>query len=156
MGSRTFYRPAVAAALLIGAYITANNAVSVWAEHATRQAVKRDFNLAPTLVVANPVPFEFWKREMLWRDKIHFGQGIYLAPDRVTLTGKVGVHNASRHVSVRNNDDAQAFLFWARMPIVSQGGDGASREISISDQRFVNPMVGDRFTVRMKPADLGK
>lgn len=156
MGSLKFYRPAVAAALLIGTYIAANNVVSTWAEHATRQAVKRDLKLEPNLVVANPVPIVFWKREMLWRDDIHFGQGIYLAPDRVTLTGKVGVQNASPGLAVRNNKDAKAFLFWARMPIVSQRGEGANREIAISDQRFVDPLVGDRFTVRMKPEDFAQ
>jgi inner membrane protein len=156
MGSLKFYRPAVAAALLIGTYITANNVVSTWAEHATRQAVKRDLNLAPTLVVANPVPIQFWKREMLWRDEAHFGEGSYVAPDRVTLTGRVGVHNASPRLAVKNNKDATAFLFWARMPVVSQRREDANRDIAISDQRFVDPMVGDRFTVRVKPEDLRK
>lgn len=154
LGSLKFYRPAVAAALLIGTYITANNLISAWAEQATMQVVKRDLNLTPNLVVANPVPIIFWKREMLWRDKTHFGQGIYLAPDHIILTGKVGVHNASAPLAVKNNKDAKAFLFWARMPVVSKRGEGANREIAISDQRFVDPLVGDRFTVRMKPEEL--
>lgn len=156
MGSVKFYHPAVAAALLIGSYITTNNAVSAWAEQATKQAVKRDLNLAPVLVVANPVPLEFWKREMLWRDETHFGQGIYVAPDHITLTGKVGVHNASRPLAIRDNKDAKAFLFWARMPVISQRVEGTNRETAISDQRFVDPMVGDRFTVRVQAEDLGE
>ncbi len=151
-----FYRPAVAAALLIGAYITANNAVSAWAEQATKQAVKRDLNLAPILVVANPVPIQFWKREMLWRDETHFGQGIFVAPDHIAWTGKVGVHNASQPLAIKDNKDAKAFLFWARMPVISERAKGAKGEIVVSDQRFVDPMVGDRFTVRIKPDHLGK
>lgn len=155
-GSLKFNRAAVVAALLIGGYITANNAVSARAEQITTQAVKRDLNLVPKLVVANPVPIQFWKREMLWRDDIHFGQGIYVAPDKVTLTGKVDVHNASQPLSVESDKDATAFLFWARMPVVSVRGEGNARELAISDQRFVNPMVGDRFTVRIQPEQTRK
>lgn len=155
-GSLKVTRPAVTAALLIGAYIAGNNAVSASAEQVTMQAVKRDLNLTPKLVVANPVPLQFWKREMLWRDDIHYGQGIYLVPDNVKLTGAVGVHNASRRLSVESDKDAKAFLFWARMPVISVRGEGNDRDIAISDQRFVSPMVGDRFTVRIQPEQLRK
>lgn len=155
-GSLTFHRPAVAAALLIGGYITANNVVSARAEQVTMEAVKRDLNLTPKLVVANPVPIQFWKREMLWRDDIHYGQGTYRAPGSVTLTGAVGVHNASQPLSVASDKDAKAFLFWARMPVVSAHGDGNDDDIAISDQRFVSPIVGDRFTVRIQPEQLRK
>jgi len=155
-GSLKFTRPAVAAALLIGTYITGNNAVSARAEQVTMQAVKLHLNLVPKLVVANPVPIQFWKREMLWRDDIHYGQGIYLAPNNLTLTGAVGVHNASQRLSVESDKDAKAFLFWARMPVILARGEGNDRDIAISDQRFVSPMVGDRFTVRIQPEQLRK
>lgn len=144
-----YNRPALTAAALIGVYIIGNNAMSGWAEQATRAVVQRDLNLAPTMVVANPVPLQFWKREMLWRDTTHFGQGSFVAPDHVTLTGQIGVHNASQAASFAENRDAKAFLFWSRMPIISTRAKGTERETAIGDQRFTDPLVGDRFTVRI-------
>lgn len=140
-------RPAMIAFGLVATYIAANGAMSSHAEHITAQAVTRELNLTPTLVVANPVPVQFWKREMLWRDNTHFGDGAYAAPGRVTLNGAIGIHradNAAKAVLVGRKTDARAFLFWSRMPVVVDSDEGQTR---ISDQRFADPMVGDRFTV---------
>lgn len=140
-------RPAMITFGLVATYIGANGAMSSHAEQITAQAVKREFNLTPTLVVANPVPAQFWKREMLWRDNTHFGHGAYAAPSQVTLNSAISIHradSAAKAVLVGRNTDARAFLFWSRMAVVVDSDEGQTR---ISDQRFANPMVGDRFTV---------
>lgn len=140
-------RPAIIAFGLVVTYIAANGAMSAHAEKTTAQAVKREFNLTPTLVVANPVPVQFWKREMLWRDSTHFGAGAYAALGKMTLNDAIGIHradSAAKAVLAGRNADARAFLFWSRMPVVVDSDEGQTR---ISDQRFVDPMVGDRFTV---------
>ena len=41
--------------------------------------------------------------------------------------------------------DAAAYLFWSRMPVLEQN----DYKIVISDQRFKDPRVGDRFTLRI-------
>ena len=40
-----------------------------------------------------------------------------------------------------------AYLFWSRMPVVQTVSAGDGKFMNISDQRFGNPMVSDRFTV---------
>jgi hypothetical protein len=54
-------------------------------------------------------------------------------------------------------EDAQAFethiargtplLFWSRMPVAEIVGDGAKKTLKVSDQRFSDPLVGDRFSM---------
>jgi len=41
----------------------------------------------------------------------------------------------------------RAFLFWSRLPVVVNRGDGPL----LMDQRFMSPRVGDRFSVRLAP-----
>jgi inner membrane protein len=46
------------------------------------------------------------------------------------------------------NADVRAYIFWSRMPIAEIEPDGA---VVIRDQRFLDPRVGERFTVRITP-----
>lgn len=142
--------PAVASFAAICAYIFANGLITGRAEQLTADAVEQKHNIAPSLVVANPVPVQFWKREMLWRDGIRYGQGTY------TVFNDVRVDDSARphYMGV---EDAAAFdkyivsnssmLFWSRMPVVEIVGEGAERTLKVSDQRFSDPLVGDRFSM---------
>lgn len=149
-GATNWTTPAVGSLAAICVYIFANGLITGRAEKMMSQAVERKYDLVPSLVVANPVPIQFWKREMLWRDKTHFGQGAFSAPDAVTVDGTVGIHQmdgSKTRLLVQDDVDGAAYLFWSRMPVVKRsGGDGEGR-LDISDQRFGNPMVSDRFTV---------
>jgi inner membrane protein len=145
-GKPNWRGPAVASFTAICAYIFANGLITGRAETLTAVAVKEKHNIIPSLVVANPVPVQFWKREMLWRDRTRYGQGIYSAPNSVILQRDVGVHKmggTQTEALVKHDVNAAAFLFWSRMPVVR----ASDENISISDQRFGNPMVSDRFTV---------
>jgi inner membrane protein len=42
------------------------------------------------------------------------------------------------------NEDGAAYVFWSRMPVVTQTKAGPV----IRDQRFTDPRVGDRFTLK--------
>jgi inner membrane protein len=48
----------------------------------------------------------------------------------------------------KSNDELRAYLFWSRMPIVD--GDLAATSYLVRDQRFMDPLVGDRFSVNVK------
>lgn len=143
--------PAVASCLAICAYLLANGLITGRAEQMTARQVEHQHGITPTLVVANPVPVQFWKREMLWRDRENFGSGQFSVPGVVLLDGTTRRHGAGDSQSLatfRNNGDARAFLFWSRMPILEERGDGNNRQVMISDQRFYNPdMLRGRFTV---------
>ena len=51
-------------------------------------------------------------------------------------------------VAARTDPQVRAFLFWSRMPFAVREADGA---ITLRDQRFTNPLTGDRFKVRIAP-----
>jgi inner membrane protein len=149
-GKTNWRIPAVASLVAICAYIFANGLITGRAERLMAQAVERKHDLVPALVVANPVPVQFWKREMLWRDRTHFGQGTFSAPDTVVVDSSVGIHQMDgdkTKAMVKDNLDGAAYLFWSRMPVVQRSGEGGDKKLDISDQRFGSPMVSDRFTV---------
>lgn len=142
--------PAITSMTAIFLYIIANGLITGRAEQLTAKAVQRQFGIVPAMVVANPVPVQFWKREMLWRDSHHFGQGSFSVPDQVILDPKIGRHdmsNASALADLYKDKDAKAFLFWSRMPVLREEQREASQVRILSDQRFGNPLVQDRFSV---------
>jgi len=144
--------PAVGSFAAICAYILANGLITGRAEQLTAQAVEKKHATIPTLVVANPVPVQFWKREMLWRDATRFGAGTYSAPSDVVLGDRLGPHQMDEirtKALTKGDPDGTAFLFWSRMPVVKFVGKADDRNMKISDQRFADPMVGDRFTVNI-------
>lgn len=149
-GATNWRIPAIGSFVAICVYIFANGLITGRAERLMAQAVERKHDLVPTLVVANPVPVQFWKREMLWRDTTHFGQGIFSAPSAVVVDDHIGIHQmdgTNTKAMVKRDSDGSAYLFWSRMPVVRLSGEGGKRQLNISDQRFGNPMVSDRFRV---------
>jgi inner membrane protein len=145
-------RPAWVGFAAICAYIFANGMISNRAESHFHTAIEPATGERPTLVVANAVPVQFWKREMAWRNDRVFGGGSYhlLAAPKI---GKTPIpHNMNDlrvQAAIRSgNADARAYIFWSRMPIAEVEPDGT---VVIRDQRFMDPRVGDRFTVRIKP-----
>ena len=82
---------------------------------------------------------------MLWRDGAAFGSGDYALGGGMRL----GANRQNLYPSVdlrtlRKSDPvARAFLFWSRMPVVER--DGAM--LRLSDQRFANPVGGNRFSL---------
>ena len=142
--------PAVASFSAICAYIFANGLITGRAEQLMAEAVEQKHNIIPSLVVANPVPVQFWKREMLWRDNMRYGQGSYTAPSDIVVDNNVGLHQmegARTKALAKEDMNGSAYLFWSRMPVVRVVGEGADKKMNLSDQRFGNPIVSDRFTV---------
>jgi inner membrane protein len=140
-------RPARAALIGALAYIGVNMAITARAE----SWMKNDAPYAP-VAVANAVPVAFWQREVLWRTKERYGSLPYSVfgplPARTTRAENakaIGVSDLALAAAVTGNRDAKAFSFWSRMPIAQRDGD----TIVLRDQRFDNPLIGDRFSVRV-------
>jgi len=141
-------RPAVAAFAAICVYILANGLIT---GHAERLASTRlaELRIAPTLVVANPVPVQFWRRALLWRDSASYGSGSFIVGQAVS-----GLRSAaplrlddSRLAAAASLPDIAAFLFWSRMPIVVD--DEAGRAF-LTDQRFASGIARGRFAIPLE------
>jgi inner membrane protein len=150
-------RPAWISFAIVCAYIFANGLISGKAEAETKSLLDQTVFAAgvpdaiqrsPEMVVANPVPIQFWKREILWRDESAYGSGEFNLFDGLVLNKEHKIPEYSRFLSpeiARSSDDAAAFLFWSRMPVITAVG----ARVTVRDQRFMDPLVGDRFTVRV-------
>lgn len=171
-------RPAWISFMAICAYIVANGLITGKAESDGQVLVEKAYDVRPDKVVANPVPVKFWERQILWRveekDKLHasFGDGYFSvlsgarlyqrsgfsdsSPETLTAEDLTAADQNSLQVNypdliepvlkaAKDNKDLQAFLFWSRMPVIVRTGD----QIRVSDQRFDDPLVGDRFAIRI-------
>ncbi|MGL5836901.1 MAG: metal-dependent hydrolase [Sphingorhabdus sp.] len=149
-GQGNWQRPAWIGFTAICAYIFANGLITERAERMTAKAVNKQHGIEPTLVVANAVPVQFWKRDMQWRDEMRYGYGWFTLPGNVYVADKVRAHemdNPRILIAAGAYPDAKAYLFWSRMPVATVRGKGDERKLVISDQRFDDPRVRDRFTV---------
>lgn len=171
-------RPAWISFAAICAYIVANGLITGKAESNGYELVENAYDIRPDQVVANPVPVKFWERQLLWRSEMAarkgatFGDGYYsllsgaslyqyqrlpdrppqiLTPDNLAAADKVAVRKndpavvRSVYEAAKDDKSLRAFLFWSRMPIMEKKGD----QIQISDQRFDNPLLGGRFSIRI-------
>jgi inner membrane protein len=149
-GAGNWQRPAWVGFTAICAYIFANGLITERAERMTTAQIERQHGIKPDLVVANAVPVQFWKRDMQWRDDKVFGFGWFSLPDDVFVHGKlqpISMDDPRIAKAVANDAQVRSYLFWSRMPSAEQYGKG----LVISDQRFGDSKVRDRFTITIKP-----
>jgi inner membrane protein len=153
-GLVNWQRPAGTAFLGICAYIFANGLITSRAEYDGYAQLTQKMDIRPAdnsrlVVVANPVPLAFWKREMLWRDAPFFGKGVYsLGRGASWVSESRDAHpdpGSDWSVLQYQNADLSAFLFWSRMPVVEIRVEDDERKLVVSDQRFGNELVRDRF-----------
>ena len=156
-GGSHWQRPAWISFAAVCAYIFANGLITGKAEAETRQLLTEraaDVSAAElvqrraAMVVANPVPLQFWKREILWRDDSAYGLGAFGLLDGVTLARQQTIRGNTdvlKSEVARSSRDGAAFLFWSRMPVVEATG----AVVTVRDQRFMDPLVADRFAVRV-------
>lgn len=138
-------RPAWIGFAAIGAYIAANGLITTHAESLTGKLLKR-LAVEPELVVASPVPVQFWKRQMLWRTAGQHGDGSYDALAREFAVSTWLEPSNLDHPALaasRDRSDVRAFLFWSRMPIVVEHNGRAF----LADQRFRTSMTRGSFLV---------
>ncbi|NJM50380.1 MAG: metal-dependent hydrolase [Sphingomonadales bacterium] len=154
-GKGDWQRPAWISFTAVCAYIFVNGAITGHAEALAYDRLRASgytISQRPILqIVASPVPVTFWRREILWRDQKNFGQEDYTLLSDFKIHGKVGFINYPNEMVRRAalvNEDMRAYIFWSRMPYAQVITKGPQSEIIIRDQRFSNPLAGDRFTAR--------
>ncbi len=138
-------RPAIAAFAAICAYIFANGLITGQAERLASARLAK-LRIAPALVVANPVPVQFWRRTLLWRDSASYGSGGFVLGQPVSGLGSAAPLRLddARLAAAAARPDIAAFLFWSRMPIVVD--DEAGRAF-LTDQRFASGVARGRFAI---------
>jgi inner membrane protein len=144
-GRDDWRRPARAALVGLAAYIVLNMGISSFAAERVRMDAPY-----PTQVVTNPVPLAFWQREVLWRTESRYGNVSWSPFGQREHTGRGEPLNmADPRIAQWSKGDpqAEAFLFWSRMPIAQPGANS----IVLTDQRFKDVPTRDTFTVTLKP-----
>lgn len=150
-GAADWQRPAWIGFTVVCAYIFANGLITGAAERTTAAALLASGHKDP-LVVASPPPLAFWTRDVFWRDAGRYGAGSFTPGSGGTLdiSGKpTGMADPRLATWVKADPAARAFLFWARMPVAEPAGDA----IVLRDQRYMQALARDRFTVRVKAPD---
>lgn len=158
LGLAYWTRPAWIGFAAIGAYIVANGLITEQAERAvlTKLIADRDLNSShpDPLVVANPLPIEFWRREVLWRE--YGGSESLLGSTHWSLfRGSAPLEHGyssglnDPYIRIWGDGDAslKAFNTWTRMPYAFATRD----KIEICDQRFSDSRVASRFCVVLRP-----
>ncbi len=128
-----WHKPALAVLAGIGVYAALNLGITHRMETAARHRLAA---VQPTMVVANPEPLLFWRREIQWRNGTIHGSGTYDLIRGLQLDREVEANHLDdprlAAAAIRTDPQIRAFLFWARMPIVLER-DGKAY---LSDQRF--------------------
>lgn len=151
-GSGHWRTPALAVIALALVYIQGNGWITKRATLKTAVAVTLadDGNL-PEQVVANPVPVKFWQRDMLWRQDDGYGTGEYSLQNGAGLSGErfaANMNDPLIETARQKNPDLDAFLFWSRMPFATIEKQDGQTIVTVRDVRFIDPLLGDRFSVK--------
>ncbi|MEE9434154.1 MAG: metal-dependent hydrolase [Sphingorhabdus sp.] len=153
-GQGNWQRPAWVSFAAVCAYIFANGLITEKAEAEFTERFTEDRGFLPDMVVASPRPITFWRRDILWRgnwkgDRYYgdYHYNLFYWDDHIgyNLTSTPIQKPHIVDFAMATNNEVSAFLFWSRMPLTSLEND----QLVIRDQRFSDPLVGDRFTVRV-------
>lgn len=145
--------PAVAGIAGALAYIGLNLAITQHYESAARSGPS-----SPRIVIANPVPLAFWRRQMITGGVIGLAGRDYVFREvQWTVDGhRYGVRLPREAVEEMAGDDpsARAFMFWSRAPFLEgpdpYGFDGTRDSgCVIRDARFATSAGGSRFSIHV-------
>lgn len=154
-----YYRPAMLSCAVVLTYISANMVISSHAVSKTGYEISQSVDRNQIeQIVANPVPFAFWERDIILGAPNDYYQASYSLFDEGRVLEDSYPIEVSKHAPPvlnleelrKDNPDLDAFLFWSRMPyhgVVREGNDSYA---VISDARFTHPLLGDRFRVKIK------
>ena len=147
-----WHRPALIGCLAVALYTSANMGITARAERqaAALLAVDAARDAGPLLVVANPVPLWFWERRIAWRGAARFGFGhssLFGATQLELRSSPLGLDHPGLAELQRTSAAARAFMFWARMPVVTER-EGAPY---LGDQRFLDGFSREHFSVPLAP-----
>ena len=146
-------RPALWSLGAVVAYTGVNLAISTRAETLTRPLVERV--APPRMIVAAPVPLEFWRRRMIWRGDAVGGSGSYNLLEGLNAARldpvviPLGLGDPRLAPAANRDKRVRGFLFWSRMPMVVEQ-DGRAY---LTDQRFFDRPPRQRPASFLIPLD---
>lgn len=143
-GRSDWRRPAFFAVGGIAGYLALNLAISGAASARVLAAEPH-----PLVAVANPTPLTFWRREVLWRTADSYGSFVvdpWSTPREAVRPTPIGMNDPRIAARVPGNAQAEAFLFWSRLPVAQAEGD----TVTLGDQRMQGRQAG-LFGVELKP-----
>jgi inner membrane protein len=176
-GQHGWAKPAVGAGVFLACYVALNFGIS---SYFVGKLASEQHPFKPKNIIANPVPVTFWKREMLWQSDVgspttvtrrteyslvrnnEFSEVDELPeesidPAIIAASALMDQPIAELQPKLRKrSQDLDAFLFWSRMPIARYEPSDRTCQKNCGtfavfrDARFFNPLVADRFTVRVK------
>ena len=150
-------RPALTGLVITAAYTAAMGVGSLAAERLTRQAAEARGHRPILTVVASPVPFDPFRREVVFGTDRAYGFGELRwtpFPDLVLeprLTPKnmddPAVAEARREKSIGD------FLYWSRLPFATVERHADGTIVTVDDARYSRGATTGRFarTVRLRP-----
>jgi len=137
---RNWQKPATAVLAIICVYAALNLGIS---DRMVAAARARLAPLQPTMVVANPEPLVFWRRQIEWRNSVAHGSATYDLLHGLRFDPGIEPNRLDdpRFLEERRTQaKIRAFLFWSRMPVVVER-DGKAY---LTDQRFSGPSSSRR------------
>lgn len=145
---RDWHKPALATLGGLLIYAGFNLGLTQRTEAAVRYHLQA---AAPTMVVANPEPLLFWRRQILWRNADVHGSGSFDFVNGLRLLpgSEPNGLDDPRLEAARSDRRIAAFLFWSRMPVVIER-DGRRY---LTDQRFEGRPGGRRGGAFLIPLD---
>lgn len=150
-GAANWQRSAWVGFAAVSAYIFVNGLITGAAENMAAESLRAS-GKERALVVASPPPLAFWKRDVFWRTADRYGSASFIPGigGHVDITGMpLGLDDPRLATWIKADPAARAFLFWARMPVAETDGNA----IILRDQRYMQPLARDRFTVRVTAPD---
>jgi inner membrane protein len=145
---RDWHKPALATLGGLLIYAGFNLGLTQRTEAAVRYHLQA---AAPTMVVANPEPLLFWRRQILWRNADVHGSGSFDFVNGLRLLpgSEPNGLDDPRLAAGRSDRRIAAFLLWSRMPVVIER-DGRRY---LTDQRFEGRPGGRRGGAFLIPLD---
>jgi inner membrane protein len=142
--------PALISLCVTAAYMAAMSASSVAAERITREVAEaRGYGPVQT-VVASPVPFNPFRREMVFATDTAYGFGVLrwtpspslqLQPDLVAKNmGDPAVAEGRKVKAIAD------FLYWSRLPLAKVERGASGSVLTITDARYSKGAAAGQFT----------
>ena len=140
--------PAIAALVILACYIYANLGVTALAKRAVlARAPEAD------VIVANPPPMVFWRRQLVWREHRTILRARYdpvRSLSRLTdVSGPMpdGMDDPLARRSLTATPEIADFMRWSILPVARVERQGCRARVSYNDARFSDGLAADRFWV---------